>query len=126
MLIQIYNFLQCWAILGWKNNIVAELNTFIFIDLSGKKYIFESVSLADYLKENSNNQKVYKLSFGFLQSINILSLFFAQLWLKTSIFVMLIWNLHDRDRLCNGTRLVITWLHKYCIEAWIFVGKFDG
>ena len=114
------------AILSWKNDTVAELNTLILKNLSGEEHVFESVNQADCSRENSDNQGAHELPVEFLQSINILSLPPAQLRLKIGTLVMLMRNLHDRDELCNGTRLVITRLHKHCIEARILGGEFDG
>lgn len=88
--------------------------------------MFVSVNQADYTGENSDHQDAHELPIEFLQSINISSLPPAQLRLKIGTPVMLMRNLHDRDGLCNGTRLVITRLYRHCIEARILDGEFDG
>lgn len=114
------------AILSWKNDTVAELNTLILKDLPSEEHVFESVNQADYSRENSDNQGAHELLVEFFRSINILSLPPAQLRLKIGTPVMLMRNLHDRNGLCNGTRLVITRLHRHYIEARILGGEFDG
>ena len=119
-------FFRSRAILSWKNDTVAELDTHILKDLPGEEHVFESVNQADYPSENGDNQGGHKLPIEFLQSINISSLPPAQLRLKTDTPVMLMRNLHDWDGLCNGTRSVITRLHRHCIEARILDGEFDG
>ena len=120
------HFFRSRAILSWKNDTVAELNTQILEDLPGKDHVFESVNQADYPGENSDHQDAHELPIEFLQSINVSSLPPAQLRLKISTPVMLMRNLHDRDGLCNGTRLVITRLYRHYIEARILDGEFDG
>ncbi len=50
----------------------------------------------------------------------------AELLLKKGIPVTLMRNLHDKDGMCNGSRMVITGLHYYGIEAHLFGGELDG
>lgn len=117
---------QSRAILTWRNDIVADLNRHILKDLPGEEQIFESINQADYDGGTRANTNAHELPTEFLQSINIASLPPSQLRLKIGTPVMLMRNLHDKDGLCNGTRLIVTRLHRYCIGARILGGKFDG
>ena len=109
------DFFRSRAILTWRNDTVADLNQ-----------IFESINQADYDGGTGANTNAHELPTEFFQSINIASLPPSQLRLKIGTPVMLMRNLHDEDGLCNGTRLVVTRLHRYCIGARILGGKFDG
>ena len=119
------DFFQSRAILTWRNNTVADLNRHILQDLPGEEHIFESVNQADYDGGNGTRDNAHELPTEFLQSINVASLPPSQLRLKIGTSIMLMRHLHDKDGLCNGTRLIVTRLHRHCIGARILGGKFD-
>lgn len=105
-------FFRSRAILSWKNDTVAELNTLILKDLPGEEHVFEFVNQADYSREDSDNQGALELAVEFLQSINISSLPPAQLRLKIGTPVMLMRNFHDE----MDYVMAQDWLSLDCIE----------
>ena len=49
-----------------------------------------------------------------------------KLRLKVGLPIMLLWNLNQSAGLCNGTRLLVTQLSKWVLEAQIILGSHVG
>ena len=60
----------------------------------------------------------------YLQSLNCSGLPPSWLILKVGSLVMLLRKLYPSERLCNSTRMIVTWLGFQCIEGQILGGNF--
>ena len=105
------------------NATVTELNKVVLDRLPGQVRTYQSV---DSLDTDDSDADLHELPVEQLQSIDIASLPPSQLSLKIGAPVMLLRNLCPQEGLCNGTRMVVTSLRKYCIEARLLGGDFAG
>lgn len=76
---------------------------------------------ADILEED-----IHQFSAEILQKIDLPLLPPSHLHLKISSLILLLRNLTPPEGLCNGTRIVVTCLRKYYIEARVLGGDFNG
>jgi hypothetical protein len=118
-----YTIFRGRAILSTKNAIVTELNEAVSQAFPGRSRTYLAVNSADV---NDSDLDIDEVPAEFLQSINIPSLPPSRLDLKKGSPIILLRNLCPKEGLCNGTRMVVTELHRYCIQARILGGDFDG
>ena len=111
------------AILAFRNDTVNDFNSILIQSLSGEMHTFHS---ADTVDVNTNATGQQHLPAEYLQSLSPASLPPAELNLKVGAPVILIRNICTKEGLCNGTRLHITQLGRFCIEASILNGPFAG
>ena len=110
------------AILTLRNDIAGDFNIRILAGLPGHAQQLDSYNTADV----NDDTGTHLYTAEFLQALIPSGLPPAQLLLKVGAPIMLIRNLHPKEGLCNGTRLVITSLHRNCIGARILGGAFNG
>lgn len=118
------NFYSQRAILLARNKDVNDFNESILKRLPTQSQRFFSVNTV--VKDGRDAIENYELSAEFLATLNPAFLSASLITLKLGAPIMLIRNLHPLKGLCNGTRIVVTRLHRHCIEARILGGKFDG
>ena len=106
------SFFQSRVILCSHNDSVKLFNDQILQKLSNVERIFFSFDTVTFEIEI----KSFELSVEYLQSLNSFDFFSSQLTLKIDASIMLLRNLHSRESMCNETRLIITRLHRDCIE----------
>ena len=58
----------------------------------------------------------HELNTKYLQNLNSFDFSSFQLTLKVDTSIMLLRNLHSHEDLCNETRLIVTRLHRDCVE----------
>jgi hypothetical protein len=106
------------------NTTVAELNRLIIRRLPGQLRTYRSIDSLD--TDETSDGSLHELPVEQLQSIDLPSIPLSQLDLKIGSPIILLRNLCPREGLCNGTRMVVTGLRTYCIEARLLGGDFDG
>ena len=89
--------------------------------MTRESMVFRAV---DQTKSNLNDT-IHELTAEFMETLNPPSLPPSILELKIGTPLMLMRNLHPREGLCNGTRMVVTKLHKSCVQARFVGGDFD-
>ncbi|KAL4596305.1 hypothetical protein ACB092_12G154600 [Castanea dentata] len=104
------SYLQDRAILAPTNEVVEELNDYIVSSLNGE--VHEYLNL------------LYTVEF--FNTLRFLGLPNHKLTLKIGLPIMLLRNLNQNEGLCNGTRLIITRLATWVIEAEIITGTNIG
>ncbi|KAM4086627.1 hypothetical protein ACJW30_10G116900 [Castanea mollissima] len=119
------SYLQDRAILALTNEVVEELNDYIVSSLNGE--VHEYLSSDSICKASSNvpNQDLM-YTIEFLNTLRFSGLPNHKLTLKIGLPVMLLRNLNQNEGLCNGTRLIITRLATWVIEAEIITGTNIG
>jgi len=75
--------------------------------------------------ENNDVEKIENISTKYLQILELSEFLLLQMYLKIKTLIMLLRNLHSHEKMCNNTRLIITHLHRDCIEDRILRNKFD-
>ena len=119
------SYLQDRAILAPTNEVVEELNDYIVSSLNGE--VHEYLSSDSICKASSNvpdQDLLYTVEF--LNTLRFPGLPNHKLTLKIGLPVMLLRNLNQNEGLCNGTRLIITRLATWVIEAEIITGTNIG
>ena len=119
------SYLQDRAILAPTNEVVEELNDYIVSSLNGE--VHEYLSSDSICKASSNvpdQDLLYTVEF--LNTLRFPGLPNHKLTLKIGLPVMLLRNLNQNEGLCNGTRLIITRLATWVIEAKIITGTNIG
>lgn len=116
------DFLTSRAILAPYNDSVQEINTEVLNRMPGDSCSFLAVDKVEDESEDIMNA----LSPETLASLNPPSLPPATLELKVGTPVMLMRNLHPNEGMCNGTRLIVTKLSRFAIQARIITGPFKG
>ncbi|XP_065631609.1 uncharacterized protein LOC112014932 [Quercus suber] len=118
------SYLQDRAILAPTNEVVEELNDYIVSSLNGE--VHEYLSSDSICKASSNvpNQDLL-YTVEFLNTLRFPGLPNHKLTLKIGLPVMLLRNLNQNEGLCNGTRLIITRLATWVIEAEIITGEYN-
>ena len=114
-----------YAILAPTNEAVEELNEYIVSSLNGE--VQEYLSSDSICKASSNvpdQDLLYTVEF--LNTLRFPGLPNHKLTLKIGLPVMLLRNLNQNEGLCNGTRLIITRLATWVIEAEIITGTNIG
>jgi len=99
-----------------------DLNSRILQRMTGESMIFRAVDQT----ESNVDDTIHELTAEFMETLNPPSLPPSILELKIGTPLMLMRNLHPREGLCNGTRMVVTKLHQSCVQARIVGGDFDG
>ncbi|KAL4609736.1 hypothetical protein ACB092_08G002900 [Castanea dentata] len=119
------SYLQDRAILAPTNEVVEELNDYIVSSLNGE--VHEYLSSDSICKASSNvpdQDLLYTVEF--LNTLRFPGLPNHKLTLKIRLLVMLLRNLNQNEVLCNGTRLIITRLATWVIEAEIITSTNIG
>ena len=119
------SYLQDRAILAPTNEVVEELNDYVVSSLNGE--VHEYLSSDSICKASSNvpdQDLLYTVEF--LNTLRFPGLPNHKLTLKIGLPVMLLRNLNQNEGLCNGTRLIITRLATWVIEAEIITGTNIG
>lgn len=113
------------AILTVRNEHLGEINHAALSAIPGEPRVYQSVNTAAMDTTGVEND-ANMLPPEYLRAIDLPGLPPAQLQLKVGVPVMLLRNLRPRQGLCNGTRLLITALHRHLIEARILTGSWAG
>jgi hypothetical protein len=118
------SFFRDRAILTIKNDTVADINVRILTRLAGETRVYDAVDFISFdTMEEGNRPDIF---IEFLRAQNPSGLPPARLELKIGAPVICLRNLFPRERLCNGTRIIITKLREYSIEVKIISGQFHG
>ena len=115
------NFFRDRAILCSHNDFVNLLNRQIMNDFLESARLF---TLIDTI-ENNDVEKIENISMKYLQTLELFEFFLLQMYLKIETSIMLLHNLHSHEKMCNNTWLIITHLHRDCIEDRILRNEFD-
>ena len=115
------NFFRGRAILCSHNDFVNLLNRQIMNGFLESARLF---TLIDTIK-NNDVEKTENISTKYLQTLESSEFLLSQMYLKIETSIMLLRNLHSHERMCNDTRLIITHLHRDCIEDRILRSEFD-
>jgi hypothetical protein len=118
------SFFRDRAILTTKNDTVADINVRILTQLAGETRVYDAVDSINFntMEEGSRPD----ISIEFLRAQNPSGLPPARLELKIGAPVICFRNLFPRERLCNGTRMIISKLREYSIKIKIIGGQFHG
>ena len=108
-----------------RNDTVTKINDYILNRVPGTVTDFYSVDTVEANTTNSNSSQEPPPA-ELLQIFNPPSLPPSKLRLKVSAPVILLRNLYLKDGLRNGTRMVVTYLGRRCIEVRILGGTFNG
>lgn len=107
-------FFRDQAILTFRNDVLADYNQTLLGKLPEELHTYDSI---DAVEDNAEKQQ--HLPQEFLRSLMPLGLPFFSLNLKVGEPIVLLRNLHPASEKCNGTRLIVTWLGRRCIESWM-------
>uniref|UniRef100_A0A2N9FJU1 ATP-dependent DNA helicase n=1 Tax=Fagus sylvatica TaxID=28930 RepID=A0A2N9FJU1_FAGSY len=119
------SYLQDRAILAPTNEVVEELNDYIISSLNEEEHEYLSSDSVCKASSNVADQDVlYPVEF--LNTLRFPGLPNHKLTLKVGLPIMLLRNLNQNGGLCNGTRLIITKLATWVIEAEIITGTNIG
>lgn len=116
------DFWESRAILSPRNDTAALLNRDILARLNGDPHSFLSTDTALF----NEDEEMHELSTEFLQTLEPAGFPPSQLCLKVGAPIMLLRNLHPHEGMCNGTRLIVTRLHRDCIQGRILGGAWNG
>ena len=111
------------AILAMRNDTVAAINQKVLLEIPGTEREYYSVDQAESIE---NEESGNALPTEYLQSLNLASLPPSKLCLKIGAPVILLRNLYPKEGLCNGTRMTVTRMERWCIEVQILGGEFNG
>ena len=111
------------AILAIRNDTVATINQKVLQDIPGTEQEYFAIDTAE---SSSNEEDGNMFPVEYLQSLNLASLPPSKLKLKVGAPVILLRNLYPKEGLCNGTRMTITRMQRWCIEVRILDGQFAG
>lgn len=117
-------FFRSHCILLLQNNICTEWNNGIVNNLQKDLNILD---LVDYILDET--VVLHQLDFLFLKFFWILKTAFlvlAQLCLKLGVPVILLQNLTPSEKMCNGTRLWLTYISRFILKDQILHGKRHG
>lgn len=118
-------YFQQRAILAPTNEVVHSINEHLLMAIPGEEKIYlSSDSLCESEEETDINMALF--SPDVLNKLNLSGLPNYKLVLKVGAPVMLLRNIDQANGLCNGTRLQVTKLGKYLIEAKIITGTNIG
>nr|XP_023883470.1 uncharacterized protein LOC111995771 [Quercus suber] len=118
-------YLEERSILAPTNDVVNEINDYI-IDLlaSNEETYLSADSICKASRYIQNEDVLYPVEF--LNSLKFPGIPNHRLRLKVGLPVMLLRNINQSAGLCNGTRLVVTQLSKWVIEAKVITGSHVG
>ena len=111
------------AIRAMRNVSIAAIHQKILLALSGPEQEYYSIDQAESIGSDGVE---YELPVEYLQSLNLASLPPSKLCLKIGAPIILLRNLYPKEGLCNGTRMTILRMERWCIEVQILGGEFDG
>ncbi|XP_030963743.1 uncharacterized protein LOC115984893 [Quercus lobata] len=120
-----HSYLQERAILAPTNEVVEELNDYVVSCLHGEEQTYLSSDSICKASSNIADQDILYTG-EFLNTLRFPGLPNHKLKLKLGLPIMLLRNLNQNVDLCNGTRLVITKLGTWVIEAKIITGTNIG
>jgi hypothetical protein len=118
------SFFRDRAILTTKNDTVADINVRILTRLIGETRVYDTINSINFNIIKEGNRP--NISIEFLRAQNPSGLPPARLELKIGIPVICLRNLFPRERLYNGTRIIISKLREYSIKIKIINGQFHG
>jgi len=119
------SFFQDRAILTPKNATVEEINDYVMSLIPGEEKTY--LSCDSPLSTNSAASRPDDIHTPeFLNTINASSIPNHKIKLKVGVPVMLLRNLDPTTGLCNGTRLIITKMGRYVLEAKVITGSNIG
>lgn len=119
-----YSGLAGRAILAMRNETVAKHNNEILDRFPGQERLYYSVNRATMNGEIGRDAN--DIDSEVLSSIESSSVPQSVLRLKVGCPVMLMRNLYPNQGLCNGTRLILTYLGNKCLKGRIISGNFAG
>ncbi|XP_058777192.1 uncharacterized protein LOC131651551 [Vicia villosa] len=118
-------YLQGKAILASTIEVVDKINLYVLDLIPGEEKEYLSYDSID--RTNTSYTEAYEvLTLEFLSKLRTRGLPNHRIKLKVGTPIMLMRNLDQSDGLCNGTRLIVTRLANYVIEAKIMSGKNIG
>uniref|UniRef100_A0A2N9EYQ4 ATP-dependent DNA helicase n=1 Tax=Fagus sylvatica TaxID=28930 RepID=A0A2N9EYQ4_FAGSY len=118
-------YLEERSILAPTNDIVNEINDFMIDLLSPEtETYFSADSICKSSSYIQNEDVLYPVEF--LNSLKFPGIPNHKLRLAVGLPIMLLRNLNQSNGLCNGTRLVVSQLSKWVIEAKIITGSHVG
>ena len=118
-------YLEERAILCPRNEMVDEVNSYIMGRIDGEEVTYRSSDTVCKAMSNSEDgERLYTTEF--LNSLKCPGIPDHEIRLKVGLPVMLLRNINQSEGLCNGTRLTITQLGKWFIEAQIITGTNIG
>lgn len=118
-------YLKERAILTPKNDDADAINQYMFKQLKGKTFTYNSSD--EICKGSTDNLEQHDLyPIEFLNSLNFPGMPPHAPQLKKDLPVMLLRNINPSKGLCNGTRLLITDLGQFVIHAKILTGSHIG
>jgi hypothetical protein len=121
------SFFQDRAILTPKNAIVDLINDHMMKNIPGEEKEYLSYDSPDKDNDNSGVDRPDDIHTSeFLNTINCSGLPNHKLKLKVGVPIMLLRNVDPSAGLCNGTRLIITQMGTYIIEAKVISGSNIG
>ncbi|KAF8109061.1 hypothetical protein N665_0103s0016 [Sinapis alba] len=113
------------AILTPRNETVDEINAYTISHTDGvSKEYFSSNSFEISDTQSEQNDTLYAVEY--LNSLDFPGLPTHKLTLKVGAPVMLLRNLNQKGGLCNGTRLILTYVGEHVLEAEIVTGSHIG
>ncbi|XP_055960513.1 uncharacterized protein LOC130015063 [Mercurialis annua] len=118
-------YLQERAILAPKNDTVKEINQVVMEQLLEDAVSYYSSDFVCKASSNINDQDILYPT-EFLNTLKFSGVPDHNLKLKVGVPVMLMRNINQSAGLCNGTRMVITHLGKWFVQARVFTGKNKG
>ena len=113
------------TILGPTLEVVAHVNNYLMSRLAGEEKIYLS-SDSICLEEGNMESELEAFSPEILNGINCSGLLPHKLILKEGVPVMLLGNIDQANRLCNGTRLQIRRMGNHTIECLTLIGNKAG
>ncbi|GJV81518.1 ATP-dependent DNA helicase PIF1-like protein [Tanacetum coccineum] len=118
-------YLKERAILTPKNDDADAINEYMFKQLSGETVTYYSADeVCKAFTDNIHQHQLYPMEF--LNSLNFSGMPPQKLYLKKELPIMLMRNINPAHDLCNRTRLIITSLGKFVINAKILTGSHVG
>ncbi|KAH1212405.1 hypothetical protein GmHk_14G040617 [Glycine max] len=114
-------FFQDRVILTPRNDIVDLINQYMLSLLPGDEKSYLSLDTPYFVNENNDTPNIVHTA-EFFNTITTSRLSNHVLKLKVGVPIMLLRNLDQSVGLCNGTRMIVTKLGKYVIEAKVISG----
>jgi hypothetical protein len=111
------------AILAFRNDTVNDFNDKLLDTMPGTEHRFEAINA---VQSSNDATTVEQYAVEYLQSINLASLPPSCLRLRIGVPLILIRNLSPKQGMCNGTRLRLLGISRYCLKVAILGGKWDG
>uniref|UniRef100_K3YXY4 ATP-dependent DNA helicase n=2 Tax=Setaria italica TaxID=4555 RepID=K3YXY4_SETIT len=118
-------YLEERAILCPRNEMVDNINSYIMSQIPGEETTYlSSDTVCKAISTKESEDQLYPTEF--LNSLKFPGIPNHKLQLKVGLPIMLLRNINQSAGLCNGTRLTITQLGKWFIEAQIITGTNIG